>query len=613
MLNNRGARRAEERNNNIINKLKFIFMKNKFLHGAAALALCAGLAGCSEFDQGITPVVETSVNAAAYEAAFIQAFGQPAADQDWGFGGAKATRALTRVAETWSLTNHDDEWITYLYFKKPADGTYTEIKDGSQKLSGKGTTYYIHPDFTGTLTFDNNFEGNVYVDAKLMGYNGGNTNNVNIYILDNASWDLKNGDFGNNIKIYNNGTLTLDDLNNTKITNIYNAGSLTIGNTTHTPSLHSGVSLYSEGDVNIISKQGEIADIQSKCDIHGTMYVSDNLEIKCSNTQYVCGLVLPGTLKMVEGHLQASYINADKITFDGTSVWLLKEGHIKANEFYMPNSASYIHGYIDSYGLVEMGDFYLQNKNFFLKVFSENLYIKVSGRINATNCSTEDGDWNSIEDYLNAGREPEIAERMNKNISGKPVCGDPYGNPGITPDPTPTDEPVKKGRIFCEDLGSVGDFDFNDVVFDAEIIEEGENAGKAKITFLAAGGILYITVAGVNPHDHLGEGMVNTGVTEGEEKYTFITENKYEDIRSIPILVRENQDGYAVDVPLEAPVGGVPQKICVPAGTRWMQEYTSIRSGYTLFNKWVTGEAKREDTFKQTGDNVHTEFLYQKQ
>ena len=70
-------------------------------------------------------------------------------------------------------------------------------------------------------------------------------------------------------------------------------------------------------------------------------------------------------------------------------------------------------------------------------------------------------------------------------------------NPGFNGDTTPPDNPVTpvtdKVRVIAEDLTTLdgkADFDFNDVVFDVEVL----SSGKVRITLQAAGGTLPLTV-----------------------------------------------------------------------------------------------------------------------
>ncbi len=70
-------------------------MKKYLKTGFAAVALCAGLASCSNHDEVMWTQAEK--DQALYEAVFIQRFGHPASNHTWGFG---ATSNGTRSANT---------------------------------------------------------------------------------------------------------------------------------------------------------------------------------------------------------------------------------------------------------------------------------------------------------------------------------------------------------------------------------------------------------------------------------------------------------------------------------------------------------------------------------
>ena len=140
-----------------------------------------------------------------------------------------------------------------------------------------------------------------------------------------------------------------------------------------------------------------------------------------------------------------------------------------------------------------------------------------------------------------------------------------------------------QGRVFCEDMGEIGDFDFNDLVFDAVF-----NVDKSiSIEILAAGGTLPVTVAG-QPVT-LGE-MTNTGVKKVEktQKFTIDPVNgkyAYESINAIPVVVTPGGDAYPYE--LEAKPETAPQKICTYIGVRWPDEYVRIDKAYNNFKSWV--------------------------
>ena len=190
---------------------------------------------------------------------------------------------------------------------------------------------------------------------------------------------------------------------------------------------------------------------------------------------------------------------------------------------------------------------------------------------------------------------------------------------------------VIQGRIICEDLGATTDsennrrdIDYNDVVFDAYLISEryytkyiktvetyvdgiyqdtkDNGSGEVttstnnytKIVLLAAGGTIPLSVAGQEVHNKFGvdvDVMVNTvnqdqsvgGRSVSGRSPVEFTTSYYNSLKEIPIVVRWGTDV----IYLEAHEGGSPQKICVPIGTPWCKERSSIDIGYPDFSDWV--------------------------
>ena len=151
-----------------------------------------------------------------------------------------------------------------------------------------------------------------------------------------------------------------------------------------------------------------------------------------------------------------------------------------------------------------------------------------------------------------------------------------------------TDDVVAEGRILCEDMGA-NDFDFNDVVFDAQIL----NSGAIKIKVLAHGGKLPISIAGVKVT--LGE-MTNTGLADDDIQEFTIPAGRYSNIIDIPVEVVPNGDANnAYD--LTAQKGAAPQKVCVPVGTLWPDEYVRIDRAYSPFTSYVNISNPAEWTY----------------
>lgn len=160
-------------------------------------------------------------------------------------------------------------------------------------------------------------------------------------------------------------------------------------------------------------------------------------------------------------------------------------------------------------------------------------------------------------------------------------------------------------RIFAEDLGLVGDFDFNDVVFDVDYLGNG----RAKITVQAVGGTMPLYVAGHEVHELFGvdvKKMINTGASNGEG--TTLTARSFEvsgltstNPIDIPIVVDKDGLSYSID----ASQGQAPGKICVPTSTAWTRERINIKEAYTEFTRWIEDQTFKFWNGKKTKGNLY--------
>ena len=157
-------------------------MKKYLMTGVAALAFAATFTSCSKagdlYDEGAAKEAETQKQTeqilASYNQAFLKTFGQPAADQDWGFGSSTVagTRGGTRVVPG----------ITFPTFKDgvcPAMPTkyYNTVAEVEANVS-----YY-----TGDV--NNKSAGDVfYIDSNSTLYNTQNRDNLTIYVVGNVTY-----------------------------------------------------------------------------------------------------------------------------------------------------------------------------------------------------------------------------------------------------------------------------------------------------------------------------------------------------------------------------------------------------------------------------------------
>lgn len=161
-------------------------------------------------------------------------------------------------------------------------------------------------------------------------------------------------------------------------------------------------------------------------------------------------------------------------------------------------------------------------------------------------------------------------------------------------EPTIIDEDATLAEwiLACEDLGSVDDFDFNDVVFKVSHVS---GQPKAEVTVLDAGGTLPATIyCGDNK---IGEAHSLLGVASNVMT-TQTGANASEPIEiDVPadFSIANNMGGFKIYVTkdqtsvtsVNAPgKGEVPQIICVPATWKWPKERVNISDAYPLFGEW---------------------------
>lgn len=161
--------------------------------------------------------------------------------------------------------------------------------------------------------------------------------------------------------------------------------------------------------------------------------------------------------------------------------------------------------------------------------------------------------------------------------------------PGLRTNPAPV-------RIMAEDLGAIGDFDFNDVVFDVYINynQYWHGADYGMIILRAAGGTMPLYV---NDMDHEVHGLfgvdvstiVNTpdgtaySVSRPIVQWSFTP--KSANPLDIPITVQNTMIDSRYEV--GAVLGVAPGKFAVPTTVQWSPENINIKTTYPKFNAWV--------------------------
>ncbi len=151
-------------------------------------------------------------------------------------------------------------------------------------------------------------------------------------------------------------------------------------------------------------------------------------------------------------------------------------------------------------------------------------------------------------------------------------------------------------RIIVEDLGSIGDFDYNDLVFDAYVYNK-DGQTWANIKLLAAGGTLPVYICGcdgqVEVHDKFGVStttMVNTKngtVDKSPVEFTIKLKNgESSSFNANDIEVKVDNNGNVIT--LTSNVGKAPEKICVDNSFVWCDEKVNVKTVYKNFSKYVS-------------------------
>lgn len=149
------------------------------------------------------------------------------------------------------------------------------------------------------------------------------------------------------------------------------------------------------------------------------------------------------------------------------------------------------------------------------------------------------------------------------------------------------------GRIICEDLGTTGDWDFNDLVLDVVYTKYENNAWTEPVaTIRAAGGRLPLFVEDHEVHDLLGvprTQITNTGWNSAPVAIfrldgDYLTDDGHVDLGQVPIKVVQ-EDG--TETLLQAYQGQPAAKIQVKPTYKWCVEKHHIKTAYPTFADYV--------------------------
>ena len=188
-------------------------MKKYLMTGIAALAMGGMFTSCSH-DMSLYNGDGTKAVVDKYEEAFVSAYGEPAANQTWGFGSttAAATRGMTRSVGTYadykgSLTpeesyqdqNDNWQWKTRPYTFPSAPTSYPTDKPENASYYGGGYQSYNGGNFWMDENVSNRVEVQGYCNLYIVKSGSGEGN---VDIAPDNYWYVGNVSYQQKIRVY---------------------------------------------------------------------------------------------------------------------------------------------------------------------------------------------------------------------------------------------------------------------------------------------------------------------------------------------------------------------------------------------------------------------------
>ena len=578
-------------------------MKKYLMTGIAALAMCIGFTSCSH---DITPMTQEEIDQLEaqkivndYEAAFVKAFGQPAANQTWGFD-ASATRTRGHNANANEWGDPTKEYGNWVVIDALTDQQKLRVKAYFQAVQYPGGTTCNYTDFFVQQVYKGNPQTKgAYSDEEYTAANGGK-------IIGSEHMDhLTAGSIHDHINNFNYGDAT--ELNVLETNESVNGGK------THKD--------------KIMLMVGSQTDCFGYWNSDGSLGHDDRYRLVSAKTIDDWAKDFGNNIgAAVDDHWDRHFIGFDFDQVAGPDVYA--KGVWDPNRGWLPDEPKTWHFDVDGKDY----PFLDANTNMYCADRSEKTFDERGGEAHFPTGTPDNA---TISQLLSLGYLPYTDTLKDwVKVGG---CADGYYSDWIVTiakaekiGEVDEKDPI---RVFAEDLtakpeetvseidqNSPSDWDFNDVVFDAQYVD----ATHAKITLWAAGGTMPLQINSVN--GVLGEGgcevhkkfqvsvktMVNTHADLPErswkdnvpEKVFTITipqsiiaekggnfdSDKYKD--NFPLAVRDlirievQKDNRWYE--LTAAQGKPACKIATPASkVKWLKEKVDIRLGYPTFKQYV--------------------------
>lgn len=598
--------------------------------GVAALALSAAFTSCSKneelYDQGAIDQMNVEKVKQTYNEAFIKVFGQPSANQDWGFGSNAGTRGVFSNGNEWAANDRDD-----LKYKVPPALTQPQIDavvEYFQTVKNPGykdpewTQYFIQQVYKGGSSPRQGYSPEVYTAANGTSTFTGSSKMNYLAAYQNGVMDhnenFNGGDCGEKDNVLNyKGTLTEVEETysvNDNDPNHHHKDKINLMTESSTQEfgyyVSNGSVLRKEytGLVSFEKIIEVLGEEKAGClrDGWNRSFMGFDYEMMTKEEAYQKNN--DGTIKyLTYGDLpDAQYI------WDGTSTY--GSSRPAATEFVLDaegNKIPMLNSKTDGYCGVN-GD--IDQNNLIASHKCESGTQWDPNYVNEDGSKGKNVPYYQDQNCLNIGViTGKVSDKFLPVYTGGAAgtkwvkftgAADGYYSDWIvtltkaekydTPTPpTPPTERVYTIRVIGEDLTVGGadeedlgaDFDFNDVVFDVCIDTDKQ---ETWIKLQAAGGTLPLTIDDKEVHGLFEQNstsvMINTGAGPNHDPVEVKLDHYYANAKDIPVKVTKG--GRAVE--LTAVQGEPASKIGVKIDYVWCRERVGVVSQYPMFSQWVT-------------------------
>ena len=614
-------------------------MKKYLMTGIAAVTLCAAFTSCSH---DMTPASQEEINAVqakkvvdTYNAAFVAKFGQPASNQDWGFGSGASARTRANAGANYATTHEYKDANGNVV--AGANMNHNEWADPTKEKGGWEVVPALTPEQKAVVTAYFQCHPNLgYEDPQLRHffvqqvYKGGSAQagassesitaaNGSVYNSGNMNL-LTVGEANSHINNFNAGTCSESDV-------LDNGQS--VGGTTHKDQITLMVNV---DDTSCFGyhETGSSTHHNNKAGLVGWAIIHE-----WAQTNY------PGYVAGFAGWLDdgynRSYMGFDLALKEGAEAYDKNADGTVNYSSYSQAPESPIYAW-DGSKIIQIADrgsnwqpvyrtgyenifgcgWLTTNENFYVaadKVTLDQSYqvnggpSNLNGIKNAVILKEFTVNGTKYQSVINLPKIQQLVNDgylpvMNKSLQDWVKVGksDGYFTDWIV---TLTEakrkdvEDPNNVRIIAEDLTpSTTDWDFNDVVFDVEFNEAGTSA---QVTLLKAGGTLELKVAGHEVHAAFGYPdpdpttgrykMINTGAkadVNGATAQPFtVSCNKNNRGNDIVIEVNKGTKENPIWITLEAKQGQPAAKLAVKTTFQIPDERVNIETYYPNFLKYV--------------------------